>query len=770
MPTIYSAAVTAENESGTKNTAIKARAALTYNVTETPTTYTITPTLGTFQYYITKAVSAHNYDCAIQAWFGDDWNNRTSLYASSHSNEGKALSTLNKWTDCPRDASPVNEAVTITKTKSTQTLKVGLSTEFESMVWFAGYYYVNYFDYGTNTTRAEIPRPFATISIPAKANYAVTYNANGGSGAPANQTKWYGESLALSSTIPARTGYDFAGWATSSDGPVAYAPGSAYTANAALTLYAVWSAHSYTVSFNANFPDNATSKTGSMEEQDFFYGVAQNLPSNTYVAGEYAFAGWATSPNGMVVYSDGATVNNLSPADGATVTLYAIWRLNHPAPTLSTLYVYRCNADGGSSDDGTYASIEVAWLINAPNWSGGTMEVRYKLTSETNWAILSYELEGTSGLFSKIIGTFATDSSYDVVVCFQDEFGASVTSSAVLDQAFFTMDFLAGGHGIAFGCPSAKLGFECDMNTWFKKEAYFISKAYFDSQLVTDSNYVIRDSRYTDSGTLTTDGIYKNGLNFVDAVGYTNSYIEQTVGKDGTIGLSLRLQKHIAGGTTKNVSVLSGYINNSGTISYSLGDNVAFKKAASAMGAINANGYYGLARPDNNASDWIRTTSSGLIPYSAGKPGSGSLGTDSWRFNQAHIQNIYRAGSLISDHIVAQGTSGIWTYIKWGSKKFICWTTSPVAWTPASTVTTGKEYSVDRSLPFTAANTTYNVFIRGTNSGGGFTRKNFIAKNKTTTKFTEFVYVESYGNGTSSNTSADWKDFSASILVTGTYA
>ena len=60
------------------------------------------------------------------------------------------------------------------------------------------------------------------------------------------------------------------------------------------------------------------------------------------------------------------------------------------------------------------------------------------------------------------------------------------------------------------------------------------------------------------------------------------------------------------------------------------------------MRAANANGYWGLARPsDGNTTDWIRTTQNGLLPYSAGKPGVGSLGTDSWRFRDAHIQNIY---------------------------------------------------------------------------------------------------------------------------------
>lgn len=71
--------------------------------------------------------------------------------------------------------------------------------------------------------------------------FAVTYDANGGSGAPASQTKTYGVNLTLSSTIPTRTNYNFIGWATSASATTAtYAAGSTYTGNTALKLYAVW--------------------------------------------------------------------------------------------------------------------------------------------------------------------------------------------------------------------------------------------------------------------------------------------------------------------------------------------------------------------------------------------------------------------------------------------------------------------------------------------------------------------------------------------------
>ena len=80
-----------------------------------------------------------------------------------------------------------------------------------------------------------------TATIPKLATYTVTYNANGGSGAPGAQTKTYGKALTLSSTKPTRTDYKFLGWSASKTATTAtYKAGGAYAANNAITLYAVW--------------------------------------------------------------------------------------------------------------------------------------------------------------------------------------------------------------------------------------------------------------------------------------------------------------------------------------------------------------------------------------------------------------------------------------------------------------------------------------------------------------------------------------------------
>lgn len=97
-----------------------------------------------------------------------------------------------------------------------------------------GTFYVKYTEgkhQATVSGSESVPRP----------TYTVSYNANNGSGAPASQTKTYGQTLKLSTVKPTRAGYNFLGWATSSTATTAtYQPGGSYTTNAGTTLYAVW--------------------------------------------------------------------------------------------------------------------------------------------------------------------------------------------------------------------------------------------------------------------------------------------------------------------------------------------------------------------------------------------------------------------------------------------------------------------------------------------------------------------------------------------------
>ena len=94
--------------------------------------------------------------------------------------------------------------------------------------------------------------------------YTISYNANGGSGAPASQTKTTNNNLTLSSVKPTRVGYTFRGWGTSSSATTAtYQPGGTYSDNKSITLYAVWKINKVNIKFSTNTGTVQTSSTNA---------------------------------------------------------------------------------------------------------------------------------------------------------------------------------------------------------------------------------------------------------------------------------------------------------------------------------------------------------------------------------------------------------------------------------------------------------------------------------------------------------------------------
>ena len=119
---------------------------------------------------------------------------------------------------------------------------------------------------------------------------------------------------------PVRTGYTFVGWFTETDGTQVQ---NNATLTADLTLYAQWTANSYTVTFEANGGE------GSMNQQTFTYDVAQALNQNTFTRTGYSFTGWNTQADGNgSTYGDKAEVLNLTTEVGVNITLYAQWSIN----------------------------------------------------------------------------------------------------------------------------------------------------------------------------------------------------------------------------------------------------------------------------------------------------------------------------------------------------------------------------------------------------------------------------------------------------------
>lgn len=163
----------------------------------------------------------------------------------------------------------------------------------------------------------------------------VTFDKQNGSGGTDNIMAVY-DSPMPDITAPLRTGYTFDGYYTQSSGN-----GTKYYNESGkglincdfdmpLTLYAHWIANRYTIEFDGNKPDNASGNvTGNTSAMERTYDDGEiSLPSNDFALTGWTFQGWATSASGGVEYSDGQSVENLTADNGATVTLYAVWKAN----------------------------------------------------------------------------------------------------------------------------------------------------------------------------------------------------------------------------------------------------------------------------------------------------------------------------------------------------------------------------------------------------------------------------------------------------------
>lgn len=309
-------------------------------------------------------------------------------------------------------------------------------------------------DYGGCSNSGSVTK---SVSVPALTSYKVSYNANGGTGAPSSQTKYYGKTLKLSSTKPTRTGYTFQGWGTSaSDTSVNYAAGANYTSNAAVTLYAIWKANTYTITFNAN------SGTGGPTTATKTYGKTLTLPTTVPTREYYNFKGWATTAEASTAqYQPGGSYTT-----EGTATLYAVWELAYIPPSITNYSADRCTSSGSLADDGTYVIIKFDWKTD--NKAVQSIRLGYKLTTATNYTYVTVAASGTSGSVSKVIGDnkISTDYEYDICVEIQDTMG-SATYESHINSMSYIIDFRKGGKGIAIGKPSTENGFDVLLDSKF---------------------------------------------------------------------------------------------------------------------------------------------------------------------------------------------------------------------------------------------------------------------------------------------------------------
>lgn len=187
-----------------------------------------------------------------------------------------------------------------------------------------------------------------TITIPALAHHYVTFDANGGTGAPGRADKWYGEPLTIPSQKPTRTNYEFLGWSKTSNGTAEYQSGQTYngTPDSDYTLYAVWKL----LYVPPKFTDGLAIRTSSITSTTPDYSGGYCYASFTYKVDTTIYPSNVAKSIACTVYVDGASsgtptqcTGDLDKASG-TVNV-------HFAASINSVYYISCTLT--DTKDGT---------------------------------------------------------------------------------------------------------------------------------------------------------------------------------------------------------------------------------------------------------------------------------------------------------------------------------------------------------------------------------------------------------------------------------
>ena len=165
-----------------------------------------------------------------------------------------------------------------------------------------------------NPTQPEQPQNPETPSTP-KTTYTVTFDANGGSGTIANISVEEGSEITLPKNTFTKSSYIFAGWATSADGDVSYSDKAKITVTGNITLYAKWTAITYTITYEANGGTNADGNPASYTFET--ETITLLAPSREY----FDFGGWYTDSE----FSDSSKKNEITKGSTGNIMLYAKW-------------------------------------------------------------------------------------------------------------------------------------------------------------------------------------------------------------------------------------------------------------------------------------------------------------------------------------------------------------------------------------------------------------------------------------------------------------
>ena len=242
-------------------------------------------------------------------------------------------------------------------------------------------------------------------------------------------------------SLPTKTGYTFGGYFTEENGggtQYVNASGSfvnnIYLTVGDRTLYAKWTANTYTVTYNGN---NNTS--GSTVTSTHTYDIAKTLTANGFIRTGYTFGGWSTSSSDKSLIIDDTEYHKDST--NITANYQELKQYSVEAPFISG-EVYQLEFDAkGTGNLTTYfygvsGHLQVSNVTNSDGWTGSNTDGYnpVALTSSYKHYSVRFTL-GSTGDGSKtkyvLLRAFKGNDCYAKNIRF---FKVSSTSTAYTDE------------------------------------------------------------------------------------------------------------------------------------------------------------------------------------------------------------------------------------------------------------------------------------------------------------------------------------------------
>ena len=242
-----------------------------------------------------------------------------------------------------KGGTPVTSVSAGVTTKPTVTAVAGTGYRLTGTIWSESSDYISLSTVtGTSTTITATGTSGNTATLTATftpITYTIAFNANGGSGTMTSQTGvTYDAATAIKSNTFTRTGYNFAGWATSAGGDVVRADGAAHgnlsnTQGATVTLFAQWTPKQSALTLNYQDEVEGYASDGSISNTEGLkgtYGSAMTALTGTMPTADpgYAFMGFYDEEGGSgtkYYNADGSSAATWDKDTEDGTTLYAHW-------------------------------------------------------------------------------------------------------------------------------------------------------------------------------------------------------------------------------------------------------------------------------------------------------------------------------------------------------------------------------------------------------------------------------------------------------------